>query len=82
MLWSVSFTEHCSHYIEHPHLHGQYTASLIIFVNNTERVQRALQHHPGLHHRLGGTCANSIGHDKKRDDMRYLTRISVFQPLL
>ncbi len=42
MLCSVSFIEHCSQYIEHPHVHGQYIArAYLIIVNNIERVQRA-----------------------------------------
>ncbi len=30
VLWPVSFIEHCSQSIEHPHLHGQYYEGLII----------------------------------------------------
>ncbi len=40
------------------------------------------QHHMGLLSGLGGTCANSIRQDKKRDDMRCPTRVSFWTPAL
>ncbi len=34
------------------------------------------QYHPGLLLRLGGICANGIGHGPKKDDVRSATRVS------